>query len=1469
MNLEFYEREDFLNRVCVGNSQLRDRIQELLEADESVGGLLDAINKEPSSETSDFTSDPTGATVGSYKLLQKIGEGGFGVVYMAEQLRPVKRKVAFKVIKPGMDSKAVVARFEAERQALAMMEHPHIANVFDGGSTNEGRPYFVMELGKGVPITTYCDDNKLSIKERLAQFIHVCEAVQHAHQKGIIHRDIKPSNVMVTLHDGKPVVKVIDFGVAKAMHTELTEKTLFTAYGQMIGTPQYMSPEQAEMSGLDIDTRSDIYSLGVLLYELLTGVTPLEVEELTAGGFAGMQKLIKDKEPPRPSLRLSSAGDRLIHLARQRSIDPKNLPREIRGELDWIVMKALEKERKRRFGSAGEFAADIERFLSGDAVEACPPTLRYRLGKVVNRYRKTVAALALIFATMILGITGLAIGWVNSKQLAQTQVELREATEESKAQLQEKARTLRAERDDAQRKRYAAVMRAASIASAHPSGERLVSDALREFRPRVPEDDDLRGWEWYLFASGKQPELTTLASPMPIAMDWSPVADRLITAHLDGSVMLWDGTDGSANAILKISASPVTRVRWSPCGERILAVGLNGHASLWNTTTWCEELVVEGANGDFAWGPKGDRVAIADGAFVRIWHIPSRVESSTFSASGEWISWSPDGNWLVAASTDGLAIWDVAKNRREAVVPLSGSLFIAKVGYHNYTGDGTVFHWSENVLSIALQRSIQQFSLPSWEKTQDRERLPAYNGQWAPGGSRFVSNTQGDFRITNLLDEQPTIVNQVDGTLENLAWHPDGETLALVNRNRTLTLWDVKQNTSMGSIDLPSGPGLVAWNTVGDKIAIATDRLHILDLKHTDPIPRRGHSFSLCRDDRHVAIADGTDSIRIWDLLQKRESNPVEHDGPIMHVEFSPSDASLLAGLSADENEIVVWDISEARVAHRRSLPQRKRQLSESDVYTNLRLERSEINRRMTWSRNGHLAARRADDSMIHIWKLGQDGVVTIDSGNYLRHYTQTLVMSPNGDRIVPLPTPWVDVFHIPSGDLIRLPGHDAWERNASWVSAADWTADGGKLVTGCYDGTIRVWNVHDGTLDCNFERHLSDVYCVAWSPDENRIASGDDTGQIKIWDIVTQREVATIQAGDGRVEQLAWTRDGTRLVASLSATPTLVFLDAFPAYLRSRSVQSLATLNRRLLRKAKPDDFIIRAEIHVKNGDWNGVLRDVSLASDALRNSQAAVAMRHTGKLYRIELMRSIAFGELGDLERAKDSLARAHEITARQNMLRSADRQPSSELGMALNSYAALIDSTPGPIGGSGRERGWATQLAVMCPESAVFHHIRGVAALRDGEFHAALAALRRSIVLGREETTDQVVGDAHVKLFKVHFWWHRPDNTRNPNIVWQVLNDKLGLTNLELTLSPESMTDVELYLQLYECPIVARSLLFTAIAEAKLGKIRQARQAYGEAADWLGLEASLDAATLGVRAEALCTIQELSASRAVHGD
>ncbi|MBL8898570.1 MAG: serine/threonine protein kinase [Planctomycetes bacterium] len=427
-------RAAYLDRSCAGDAALRAAVDRLLESDvEARDSFLSAPALEPS-----VTGEKAGDTIGRYKLLQEIGEGGMGTVWMAEQREPVIRKVALKIVKLGMDTREVIVRFESERQALALMDHPNIAKVLDGGATASGRPYFVMELVRGVPITEFADKAKLGLRDRLELFGKVCEAIQHAHHKGVIHRDIKPSNVLVTLHDGVPVPKVIDFGIAKATSAELTQRTLFTQYGQILGTPEYMAPEQAEMSGLDIDTRADVYSLGVLLYELLTGTKPFDARDALKLGFQELLRRIREVDPAKPSTRISTLGERASPTAANRQVNVDALSARLRGDLDLIVMKALEKDRTRRYDTPSAFAGDVERFLRDEPVLAAPPSAAYRFRKLVRRRRKTMLAGALLLLLLVLGIVGTSFGLWRARIAAE---------EERLAKIEADARRAEAERN--------------------------------------------------------------------------------------------------------------------------------------------------------------------------------------------------------------------------------------------------------------------------------------------------------------------------------------------------------------------------------------------------------------------------------------------------------------------------------------------------------------------------------------------------------------------------------------------------------------------------------------------------------------------------------------------------------------------------------------------------------------------------------------------------------------------------------------------------------------------------------------------------------------------------------------------------------------------------------------------------------------------------------------------------------------
>jgi eukaryotic-like serine/threonine-protein kinase len=411
------DRQAYLAAACRDDATLRKQVDRLLRVHPKLDRFLEQpfAGPAPRADVADVGEAP-GTVIGPYKLLEQIGEGGMGAVFMAEQVHPVRRRVALKVIKPGLDTAQVVARFEAERQALALMDHPNIARVFDAGSTDRGRPYFVMEFVKGRPITEYCDAEQLPLPDRLRLFVGVCQAVQHAHQKGVIHRDLKPANVLVESYDGRPVPKVIDFGIAKALGQELTDKTLHTWFAQIIGTPLYMSPEQAAVNALEVDTRSDVYSLGVLLYELLTGTTPFDKDRFKTIGYDELRRIIREEEPPRPSTRLSTLGLEASTISTNRGTEPRKLSAVVRGELDWVVIKALEKDRSRRYETANGLVMDIQRYLSDEPVSACPPSAWYRMRKFARRNSTGLAVAGLVL--LVLGLLGAGGWWWRQEQAA-------------------------------------------------------------------------------------------------------------------------------------------------------------------------------------------------------------------------------------------------------------------------------------------------------------------------------------------------------------------------------------------------------------------------------------------------------------------------------------------------------------------------------------------------------------------------------------------------------------------------------------------------------------------------------------------------------------------------------------------------------------------------------------------------------------------------------------------------------------------------------------------------------------------------------------------------------------------------------------------------------------------------------------------------------------------------------------------
>ncbi|UCE47376.1 MAG: protein kinase, partial [Phycisphaerales bacterium] len=615
------ERKAYLEVACGGDAELLARIEALLEAREVKDSFLEAPGVGQGATLGSYPSiDGPGTKIGRYELLEMIGEGGMGMVYLAQQKEPVKRKVALKIVKLGMDTKQVVARFEAERQALAVLDHPNIAHVFDAGTTETGRPYFVMEYVKGTSITKYCDENKFSIENRLRLFEQVCEGIHHAHQKGIIHRDLKPSNILVSVHGDRAAPKIIDFGIAKAVTQPLTEKTFVTFQGQLLGTPEYMSPEQVDLATQDIDTRSDIYSLGVVLYELLTGAPPFDAEKLREGGIDQILQVIREEEPSTPSARLTSLGDEAKAVAERRKTQIITLARRLHRELEWIPMKAMRKDRMRRYRSASELADDIRNYLTGTPLIAGPESTVYRARKFVRKHAGSVATAALLLVVIILGLVASillgcraeqareqeAVARVEAERARDKEAALRAEVEQALARAEEAEKATREKSEQLRRTLYVN-----SIQLADAKYREANIGRVRELLDACPED--LRGWEWYRLRHISDQSRMILRGHKKLAKSvaFSPDGKRIISGNWDSTINVWDAETGDELRTLLGHKKCVESVAFSPDGRRIVSGSDDKTIKIWDTATGAELMTLR-AHGrsinSVAFSPDGKRI---------------------------------------------------------------------------------------------------------------------------------------------------------------------------------------------------------------------------------------------------------------------------------------------------------------------------------------------------------------------------------------------------------------------------------------------------------------------------------------------------------------------------------------------------------------------------------------------------------------------------------------------------------------------------------------------------------------------------------------------------------------------------------------------------------------------------------------------------------------------------------------------
>jgi serine/threonine protein kinase/WD40 repeat protein len=824
------QRSAYLAEASAGNPELRRHLEELLDMHSHLGNFLE-VPAAPLAATVDAQpAEEPGTVIGPYKLLQQIGEGGFGVVFMAEQTRPVRRKVALKILKPGMDTRQVIARFKAERQALALMDHPNIARVFDGGATEAGRPYFVMELVKGVPITEFCDQNQLTPRQRLEQFIPVCQAVQHAHQKGIIHRDLKPTNVIVSRHDTTPVPKVIDFGVAKALGQELTDKTLFTGIAQMIGTPLYMSPEQAGMSDLDVDTRSDIYSLGVLLYELLTGTTPFTKERFGQANYDDIRRIIREEEPPRPSTRLLESRDTLESISAQRQTDPAKLTKLVRGELDWIVMKALEKDRNRRYETANALARDVQRYLANKPVQAGRPSAGYRLRKFVRRNRGPVLAAALVLLALVGGVIGTTLAMIRATdaqaeavfEAKQKEAALTDAQDKLWLSFYERARAERFSRRRGQRLDSLAAL--AEAARLRPD-ERLRDEAIAAMA--LPDVHGTPAWH------SSRPRGTTTAA-------YGGHYRLFARADAQGVISIHSIADGQE--VRRIVSGPITfgdNLYFSFDERFLLGFGEGQALRVWRVADGQSVLRDEprGCNSP-TFSPDGQRLAVSQGEWilcfdlatgqeVKRWRSPMKIHDlaynpdnsqlavgyysprdiSVFDATSgnlvadlpvgaigrQRIAWHPDGERLVVGGTDPrIQIWNVPAKRK--VATLEGhAQDVAELTCHpeggllaSYSWDGTLRLWDPSTGRPLLQLPLQ---------VSDRPRFSG-DGHWL---ATALHGEEAQLLEVTPSREYRTLVSSEgagQGTYGRGDISPDGR-LLIVGIEEGARLWDLQSGREL------------------------------------------------------------------------------------------------------------------------------------------------------------------------------------------------------------------------------------------------------------------------------------------------------------------------------------------------------------------------------------------------------------------------------------------------------------------------------------------------------------------------------------------------------------------------------------------------------------------------------------------------------------------------------------------------
>jgi WD40 repeat protein/serine/threonine protein kinase len=1068
------ERRVFLNSACAGDPALLERLEVMLARQEQADRFFlegqAALVPPRLAGTGEF--EIPGCIIGKYKLLEKIGEGGYGIVYRAEQQEPVRRTVALKVIKLGMDTRSVVARFEAERQALALMDHPNIARVLDAGATETGRPFVVMELVRGTRITEYCDKLKIPTPGRLELFIQVCQAVQHAHQKGVIHRDLKPSNILVTENDGKAIPKVIDFGIAKATDQPLTEKALFTAFAQFLGTPAYMSPEQAGMTGSDIDTRADIYSLGVLLYELLTGRTPFDTQQLLKSGWEAMRRTICEQQPARPSISLGTmTTENLTGLAQRHQTEPARLVHQVRGDLDWIVMRCLEKDRGRRYQTANGLAMDIKRHLNTEPITARPPSGLYQFQKLIHRNRLKFTFFCLITVAVLTGAAVATLEAVRARRAEREQERLRIAAEMAQHKQAESQARAEKSAQESRRNLYAADIYL--VQHALDDGNLgMAKRTLAEHRPRSG-DEDLRSFEWRYFwrnCQGDKRDTLTGHSNIVTCLAFSPDHQFLASGSFDATVKLWEAHSHRLVTTFKTRA-PICSLAFTSDGKSLVVSMFAGAVEL------CDLGTSEMTRIDFgmpcsriAACPGRDLLAVSscsldfggDGT-VQLWEFPSRRLVKTLPHSGGRIVFSNDGKTLAIGGSDKITLVRLETGEERQFKVDTGNIYSI-----NFSPDAkmlaTTTTWGPEVKLWDAHNGSSMGTLIGHTSM-------AWCVAFSPDGQIAATGSSDQtVRLWNLASRKE--IACLKGHLSEVwsaAFSPDGQSLFTGSKDETVIQWDAAPPVRSDRLT-----NVLAWPfwpvTAPDskKIAAATTehQVAVWNLETTQPIALfETEAFALgWSSNSDSLITLGTNGgLRLWDTSAHsiKAACVSPPGGKIVKSYFNPTNGRVLA-TGSEEGTCSLWNTETLGLTHQLKIgftPGRAFALS-LDAQT--------------------LAVSR--DSNLEIWNVSTQQRVTVLKGHKLE------------------------------------------------ISDSAFSADGKWIASSSSDGTVILWD--RGTLQrqATLWGHRAGVIKVAFSRDSKSLGSCSEQ-MVKLLNIATLREMATFSNEEDNVWFLDFTPDGTALV--------------------------------------------------------------------------------------------------------------------------------------------------------------------------------------------------------------------------------------------------------------------------------------------------------------------------------------------------